>query len=791
MNFKEIIDNYFYIYSILITISIISSFIIILLIKRKESIYSRMIYKITFSETIFVFSHFLLIIPYKTVSYFYSYYDLAIKYLFFGLFTKQLSWITINYLIVIVSNVYTNCMNIFLCLEMILILKNPVSHSKKRTKIYTIISLLFCLCDSIVIYNYSGSIDKKDSPPFEYYFDYIKQCNLLLLNTGLYICFCILGLLSIAYLLYRFCCGKFIISKIKHYFVIRHFFYVFINIVIYLPFNAFVFYSKFYQDKFTSFKNILIIISMFCNSSLSIILFFVKISETSICICIKETQLAHQKDQKEEIDEDETVEVTKDNTIMKTFKKRDTLNFFENDQPLAAMISRWMNVEFMCCILYGLTSIFEKIQQKKLKKAERKQISMTRKKLDCSDISGNYYIDSAVENKDYIVVENDFKKTIKHNIQYQNIGDNEVDLTDFNVKVKTQNSYHKKSSFNKKEKTGYSSSSINDNDNSEHSLLTSYQDSFTNQLEKYDAVIIDYCPRIFRILHKRDNNIDKEIAKSLSPLLNIEGLKQMKKSQGKSGSFFFFSFDNKFLIKTITNDELDTLKERFLKNYYWHIKKNPDSLLARIYGVYTIIIHGISQINIVLMQNLNTLGNNYEYLYRIFDLKGSLFERKTKNIQKAPKDQALKDLDFLYMKKIDRTLIDFTRAATKQIIESLLQTDLILLTDNNLMDYSILLYIFKVPDETNEKDYTKLFELFEDKLNQHRVYLSNNKKYLYLIGIIDYLQEFNTKKFLENKYKKMLYGKEVANISAVNPTIYSNRMFEFARNHIFVRGEVQ
>ena len=165
---------------------------------------------------------------------------------------------------------------------------------------------------------------------------------------------------------------------------------------------------------------------MFCNSSLSLILFFVKISETSICICLKETQLAHQK---EEIEEDETVEITKDSTINKTFQKRDTLNFFENDQPLAAMISRWMNVEFMCCILYGLTSIFEKIQKRKIKKAEGKQKSMISIKVsDCSDVSGNYYIDSTDENKQYKVVEKDFKKTIKHNIQYQNIGDNEVDL---------------------------------------------------------------------------------------------------------------------------------------------------------------------------------------------------------------------------------------------------------------------------------------------------------------------------------------------------------------------------
>lgn len=749
-----------------------------------------MIYKITFSETIFTFSHFLLIIPYKVISKFYPYYDKGINYLFFNLINEQLSWISINHIILFVSNVYTNCMNIFLCLEMILTLKNPVSHAKKRTKLYTIISLLFCLCDSIVLYHYSDKLNDNKLSPLEYYVNYINNYNLLLVNTALYACFCIFGLLSIAYLLYRFCYGKFIISKIKHYFVVRHFFYVFINILLYLPLNLFVFYSKFYQNQFSDLKDLLILISLFCHSSLSVTLFFVKISETSVWKCLKETQQAHKKEE-----EDETLEVTNNSTMiqntMKAFKKKDTLNFFDNDQPLAAMISRWMNVEFMCCILYGLTSIFEKIQIKKKKKAERnerkQQSIISRKFTDISDASANYYIESTDEGKRYMVVDKDFTKTIKHNIQYQNIGDNEVDLSDFKVKVKTQNSYHKKSILKQKERGGGSSNSVNDYDNEEsiQTLLTSYQDSFTNQLEKYDSVIIDYCPRIFRILHKKDNNIDEEIAKSLSPLFNIEGLKQMKKTQGKSGSFFFFSYDNKFLIKTITNDELNTLKDSFLRNYYEHITKHPDSLLARIYGVYTVIIHGISQINIVLMQNLNPLGNNYEYLYRIFDLKGSLFERKTKNIQEVNKDQALKDLDFLYLKKIDRTLIDFSRDAISQIIESLLQNDLILLTDNNLMDYSILLYIFKVP----EKDYSKLFKPLEDKPNQHRVYLSKNKKYLYLIGIIDYLQEFNTRKFLENKYKKMLYGKEVANISAVNPTIYSHRMFEFAKNHIFVRGE--
>lgn len=79
---------------------------------------------------------------------------------------------------------------------------------------------------------------------------------------------------------------------------------------------------------------------------------------------------------------------------------------------------------------------------------------------------------------------------------------------------------------------------------------------------------------------------------------------KVKESEGKSGSFFFFSQDNKFLIKTITQGELNTILGQFMKTYYEHIKDNNESVLARIYGVYTVKIRGVSKIHIILMQNL-------------------------------------------------------------------------------------------------------------------------------------------------------------------------------------------
>jgi len=41
------------------------------------------------------------------------------------------------------------------------------------------------------------------------------------------------------------------------------------------------------------------------------------------------------------------------------------------------------------------------------------------------------------------------------------------------------------------------------------------------------------------------------------------------------------------------------------------------------------------------------------FIKRIFDLKGSRVERKTKNIEKCDNLKTLKDLDFLWMTKVE------------------------------------------------------------------------------------------------------------------------------------------
>jgi len=72
--------------------------------------------------------------------------------------------------------------------------------------------------------------------------------------------------------------------------------------------------------------------------------------------------------------------------------------------------------------------------------------------------------------------------------------------------------------------------------------------------------------------------------------MNKEQMNKIRESEGKSGSFFFFSHDGRFLIKTISNNELNTMIGKFMESYFEYMNNTPDSLIARVYGIYTIII---------------------------------------------------------------------------------------------------------------------------------------------------------------------------------------------------------
>ena len=99
------------------------------------------------------------------------------------------------------------------------------------------------------------------------------------------------------------------------------------------------------------------------------------------------------------------------------------------------------------------------------------------------------------------------------------------------------------------------------------------------------------------------NNLSMHLVeKSLSPELNRDQVFSAGEGAGKSGSVFFFSHDNKWLIKTMKNEEVD-LMIKILPDYLEHHRKNPYSLLAKIFGIFTIKKFRMEPVHVMLMEN--------------------------------------------------------------------------------------------------------------------------------------------------------------------------------------------
>ena len=83
-----------------------------------------------------------------------------------------------------------------------------------------------------------------------------------------------------------------------------------------------------------------------------------------------------------------------------------------------------------------------------------------------------------------------------------------------------------------------------------------------------------------------------------------------------------------------------------------HLKKNPKSIVAKIYGIYTIKMEDINEVHILLMDNLFLHVKNK---ISEFDLKGSTVNRVCH--QPFTMKDCLKDINFLKISQEDQFLM--------------------------------------------------------------------------------------------------------------------------------------
>jgi 1-phosphatidylinositol-4-phosphate 5-kinase len=96
----------------------------------------------------------------------------------------------------------------------------------------------------------------------------------------------------------------------------------------------------------------------------------------------------------------------------------------------------------------------------------------------------------------------------------------------------------------------------------------------------------------------------------------------------------------------MNNGELATFKKIF-RDYHQHVKANPNSMLARIYGIFTVKLEDLDPIHLLLMENtMQYLSQEKTSVDSTYDLKGSLEGRDNKDPNPSNTD-ILKDLNIM------------------------------------------------------------------------------------------------------------------------------------------------
>ncbi|XP_074306758.1 phosphatidylinositol 4-phosphate 5-kinase 4-like [Silene latifolia] len=322
----------------------------------------------------------------------------------------------------------------------------------------------------------------------------------------------------------------------------------------------------------------------------------------------------------------------------------------------------------------------------------------------------------------------------------------------------------------------------------------------------------DYCPLVFRALRKL---FKVDAADYMLSICGNDALRELS-SPGKSGSFFYLSSDDRYMIKTMKKAEVKVLL-RMLSAYYSHVRAFDHTLVTKFFGLHCVKLTGPIQkkVRFIIMGNL--FCTDYT-IHRRFDLKGSSLGRSTdKPEEELDASTILKDLDLNFIFKLHKSWFqDFCRQVDR---------DCEFLEQERIMDYSMLVGIHfreaskagdlipsgaRTPigdDSESEQSGPRLSRVDMDQLlidpawwasvrlginmpaRVERAIRTMEGEFpamepigefydvVMFFGIIDILQDYDISKKLEHAYKAMQY--DATSISAVDPKLYSKRFRDF------------
>uniref|UniRef100_A0A674DJM7 Phosphatidylinositol-4-phosphate 5-kinase type 1 gamma n=1 Tax=Salmo trutta TaxID=8032 RepID=A0A674DJM7_SALTR len=163
---------------------------------------------------------------------------------------------------------------------------------------------------------------------------------------------------------------------------------------------------------------------------------------------------------------------------------------------------------------------------------------------------------------------------------------------------------------------------------------------------------------------------------------------------GASGSVFYLTKDDEFIIKTVMHKEAEFL-QKLLPGYYMNLNQNPRTLLPKFFGLYCIQSGG-KNIRMVVMNNVLPRAVR---MHLKFDLKGSTYKRCASKKERQKAKPTFKDLDFMQDLQ-DGLMLDQDMYSA---LVKTLQRDCLVLESFKIMDYSLLLGVHNIDQAEREQ----------------------------------------------------------------------------------------
>ncbi|ELK32830.1 Phosphatidylinositol-5-phosphate 4-kinase type-2 alpha [Myotis davidii] len=135
----------------------------------------------------------------------------------------------------------------------------------------------------------------------------------------------------------------------------------------------------------------------------------------------------------------------------------------------------------------------------------------------------------------------------------------------------------------------------------------------------------EYCPMVFRNLRERFGIDDQDFQNSLTrsaPLPND--------SQARSGARFHTSYDKRYIIKTITSEDVAEMHNILKKYHQYIVECHGITLLPQFLGMYRLNVDGV-EIYVIVTRNV---FSHRLSVYRKYDLKGSTVAREASDKEK-------------------------------------------------------------------------------------------------------------------------------------------------------------